>query len=137
MLPTAAASERALRAAHWASELGHLGAGRKEFLWWPCDCEGQTGEWGDSREAGRRGGGASIVKGSREVGGDGGWSGERMNSVTLGERKWGDIGQCWGSRFARAVSQLGKGWAPAPRAGGLLYPQAQKFHHMGEPRVWP
>lgn len=83
--PLAAASERALRAARWASELGRLGAGQKEFLWWPCDCEGQTGEWGDSREAGRRGGGADLVKGSREVGGDGGWNGERMNSVTLGE----------------------------------------------------
>lgn len=98
MLPTAAASGGAL-----GSELGHLGAGRKEFLQWPRDCEGHTGEPGDSRKAGRRAG-AATVKGSREVGGGGGWSGERMNSVTPGEGKWGSIGWGWGTRFARTVA---------------------------------
>ena len=34
------------------------------------------------------------------MGGGGGWSGERMNSETPGERKWDDIGRGWGSRFA-------------------------------------
>lgn len=112
------------------------GAGRKEFLQWPRDCEGQTGEPGDSRKAGRRAG-AATVKGSREVGGGGGWSGERMNSVTPGEGKWGSIGWAGGLGLPGQLPNWVRAAPQSPELGVRFTPKHRIPIAWGSPGYGP
>lgn len=65
---TAAGSGRGLRMGQWALEQGDLSGLAERRFFGAVVTESQAGEWGDSREGGRRGRGASIVKRNREVG---------------------------------------------------------------------